>query len=186
LDWSHVGERAHFVQFYEDEMTLVPLLSRYIGAALVRGDGAVMVATPTLREHLAANLLDLGYDVDVARTQGRYFALDASRALRGIMRAGWPDPVLFDQVIGNVVTRASDGGRRRVAVFGEMVSVLWAGGHNDAAIRLEQLWNDLAAKHSFALCCAYPISGFADARHAPSFVKICSQHSHVFSPENNR
>ena len=42
-----------------------------------------------------------------------------------------------------------------------MVSLLWADGKREGAVRLEQLWNELAHRHSFALRCAYPIDCFA-------------------------
>ena len=46
----------------------------------------------------------------------------------------------------------------RIAVFGELVALLWADGKPPEAIRVEQLWNDLAKSHSFSLLCAYPIA----------------------------
>ena len=49
-----------------------------------------------------------------------------------------------------------------VVVLGEMVAVLWAQQKYDAAIRLEELWNELALTCSFYLCCAYPANAFRD------------------------
>src|SRR5258707_7134750 len=72
----------------------------------------------------------------------------------------------------------------RVVAFGEMVALLWAEGNIDAAIRLEQLWNDLARRHAFSLHCAYPITGFHDKTHAAPFLKICSEHSAVIPGES--
>jgi hypothetical protein len=37
-DWSRVGERAHFVQFYVDDDALVDMLTPFIGTALLTGD----------------------------------------------------------------------------------------------------------------------------------------------------
>jgi hypothetical protein len=101
-----------------------------------------------------------------------------------IVRAGWPDAVRFRDVVGTLLERASAGGRR-IVVFGDMVSLLWTEGNTEAAIRLEELWNEQASKSAFTLCCAYPMAGFSNARHAAPFLKICSQHSHVFSPETS-
>lgn len=183
-DWSHVGDGAHFVQFYEDESTLIPPLGRFIGTSLVTGDCALVVASLTVRDGLSSHLRRNGYDVEVARAQGRYTALDSRETLRRIVRAGWLDAVRFRETVGRLIEEAKANGRR-VAVFGDMVAQLWADGSHDAAIRLEELWNELAAEHEFSLCCAYPITGFSDARHAAPFLKICSQHSHVFSPETS-
>ena len=49
-----------------------------------------------------------------------------------------------------------------VVVLGEMVAVLWAQKKYEAAIRLEDLWNELALTSSFCLCCAYPANAFRE------------------------
>src|SRR6266568_320753 len=65
-----------------------------------------------------------------------------------------------------------------------MVNVLWATGQYEAALRLEQLWNDLARNHSFSLLCAYPLSGFNSPKHTEPFLKICREHSSVIPSES--
>jgi hypothetical protein len=179
-DWSKVGEHAHLVQFYEDESALVPLLSRYVGTALVAGDAAIVVTTETVRVKVAEHLAGHGFDVAVARAQDRYFDFDAAATLRRILRDGVPDAGRFNQLIEPLLDRAASRGRR-VVVFGSMVDVLCGKGQFDAAIRLEELWNEAARQHPFSLACGYRMSRFSNARHAAPFVRICSQHSHVFS-----
>lgn len=73
---------------------------------------------------------------------------------------GWPDAACFSQIMINAVLKAkmaSESVSLDVAAFGEMVALLWADGKMDAAIKLEELWNDLAHTNSFSLLCAYPI-----------------------------
>jgi hypothetical protein len=72
---------------------------------------------------------------------------------------GNADRQRFIEVVGSVVERASNAGGG-VRAFGEMVALLWAGGNGRAAIELEEFWNDLAKRFSFALFCAYPMDGF--------------------------
>jgi hypothetical protein len=48
-------------------------------------------------------------------------------------------------------------------IFGEMVAVLWNDGKHDAALSLEELWNDLREEHDFSLFCAYPLKCFEQA-----------------------
>ena len=79
------------------------------------------------------------------------------------MLDGWPDPARFAEVVGGLIERvraASGSEARGVAAFGEMVALLWMEGKADAAIRIEELWNDLARTHAFSLRCAYPMSSF--------------------------
>jgi hypothetical protein len=63
-------------------------------------------------------------------------------------------------------------------VFGEMVTVLWEQKNYDAAVRLEQLWNELALTHSFYLCCAYPASEFQGELKREAYA-ACTEHTDV-------
>ena len=57
-----------------------------------------------------------------------------------------------------------------------MVAILWAQGRAAAAMRLEDMWNDLQRQVAFPLLCAYPLSlGFEAADGA--FGQICARHS---------
>jgi hypothetical protein len=188
-DWTLVGHRAHAVQFYQDEAFLAELLSRFVGAALVTGDSAIVVATARHREALAERLRSRGFDLTIPEKQGRYIPLDAATTLAKFMRGGMPDQTLFNELVGRTVEDARDaarGGRGRICAFGEMVALLWAEGNIAAALQLEELWNRLAQVYSFSLCCAYPMSGFVGNPHAAPFLKICAQHTHVFPAERPR
>ena len=68
----------------------------------------------------------------------------------------------------------------RVAIFGEGVALLWAKGKRDAAIRLEQLGNDLAKTHDVHILCAYPFSSFHVEEDKQAFKRICVEHSAVY------
>jgi len=185
-DWTLVGHRAHAVQFYEDDTFLVELLSRFVGASLVTGDSAIVVATARHRQALAERLHSRGFDLKVPEHQRRYIPLDAATALSKFMRGGLPDQTLFNELVAPIVEDARDaarGGRGRIAAFGEMVALLWAEGNIEAALQIEELWNRLADIYSFSLCCAYPMSGFVGNPHAAPFLKICAQHTHVFPAE---
>jgi hypothetical protein len=52
-------------------------------------------------------------------------------------------------------------------------------GNIAAVIALEDRWNDLAARHSFSLFCAYPMGAFDADASTEQFRKICGQHSRV-------
>jgi hypothetical protein len=185
-DWTLAGERAHIVQFYENDSFLVELLSRFVGAALVTGDVAIVIATERHRAALAERLRLRGLDVAIPLAQRRYIPLDAAATLERLMRRGRLDPELFDELAASLfddASKAASGGRGRIAAFGEMVALLWAGGKIEAALELEELWNKTADQYSFSLCCAYPMNGFLGNPHAAPFLKICAQHSHVFPAE---
>jgi signal transduction histidine kinase len=185
--WGDPGHRAHTVQFYAEDTSLLDELSRLIGAALGAGDVAVVIATKAHRAGLAQRLKSLGFDTAKAAEQGRCVAMDAAETLTKFMRDGWPEAALFTEVVGSILAQAATvaGGKTpRIAAFGEMVALLWAKGNAEAAVRLEQLWNNLAQTHPFSLRCAYPMSGFDRENHGDSFLKICAEHSHVIPVES--
>jgi PAS domain S-box-containing protein len=178
---------AHVVQFYREDRSLVEELGQYIGAALVNGDAAVVVATSAHRDAVARKLKTKGLDIARIIAQGRYLSFEASEMLSQLMVGGMPDSMRFNELIGGIIERANSvakGEPPRTVVFGEMVAVLWAEGRYEAAVRLEELWNDLARTHSFFLRCAYPMAGFSKNEHTEPFLRLCAEHSSVIPAES--
>jgi signal transduction histidine kinase len=181
------GHRAHTVQFYGKDSFLLDELCRFVGTALGAGNAAVVIASRQRREALVQGLKAKGLDAEVAARQGRYIAIDAAETLEKFMRDGSPVPALFAEVLGGVMDRAAaaaGGSDAPISAFGEMVALLWAQGNAEAAIQVEQLWNELAQNYSLSLRCAYPMDGFDREYHSDAFLKICTQHSHVVPVES--
>ena len=173
---------GHSVQFYEEESALLSELARFIGSALGAGDAAVVVATKAHRESVAELLNARGMAVATAAKQGRYVALNAAESLSKFMVNGLPDAQLFRDFFGSVILQtkaAATNSQPSLAAFGEMVALLWAEGKVEAAVQLEQLWNDLAKLHSFSLYCAYPMNSFCRQGNGEAFARICAEHSLV-------
>jgi signal transduction histidine kinase len=186
-NWNDHNLSGHVVQFYGEDDFLLDELSRFIGTALGAGEAAVVIATEDHRDGLARRLQAWGLDTARAVAHGRYFVCDAAETLTKITSGGWPDPVRFAEVVGGLIARVSAGSDReprRIAAFGEMVALLWAAGKPDAAIRLEQLWNELARTFSFSLRCAYPMSTFHRQEHGELLLKVCAEHSSVIPGES--
>ena len=159
-----------------------------MGPALRAGDAGIVVATRAHREALARSLKSRKFDLAKITKQDRYIAVDAASTLAKFMVDGMPDPSLFAKVIGRLLERVKGKSRSksgRVFVFGEMVALLWFQGNTQAALRLEQLWNELADKRCFALYCGYPIKGFGRDEDREMFLKICREHSDVLSDDSH-
>ena len=182
LDWDEIGDTEHFVQFYEHDSFLIESVSKYIGRAIVAGDGALIIATPNHRNRIRQKLKRQGVDVSAARKNGQLVVFDAANLLSKFMLGNAPDPTRFEDSIGTVVKQLADHWPR-VRAFGEMVAILWAEGNREGAAQLEALWNDLARRHSFGLLCAYPLDGFDD-QDGPSLLDICDCHSRVIPAES--
>jgi PAS domain S-box-containing protein len=177
-----LNHSAHSVQFYFEDRLLIEGLAGLVATALVSGDAAIIIATKVHRETLARELKDRDLDTTRAIAAGRFVCLDASETLARIMLNGMPEPERFSRLMGGLITKARAAAKSEqvgLVIFGEMVALLWAEGKHQAAIRLEELWNDLAAQYSFSLRCAYPMNGFHKREHADSFAKICAAHSSV-------
>jgi PAS domain S-box-containing protein len=173
---------GHSVLFYEDDSNLLEDLSRFIGRAILAGDAALIITTKPHRDGLLANLNSRGLDLTRASHEGRFLALDAAETLTKFMLDGKPNPALFGEVAGDAITRLASttrGETRRVAIFGEMVALLLADGQFEAAIQLEQLWNQLGRTYSFQLRCAYPLNQFSTVEDGKKILEICAEHSHV-------
>ncbi|HTV56240.1 MAG TPA: PAS domain S-box protein [Terriglobia bacterium] len=177
---------AHAVQFYKDEEFLLDLLSRFIGTALGAGESAVVISTKPHVEGLEMRLAARGLDIGVIHETGRYIVLDAAKTLSDFMVNGLPDALRFADVVGTQIARAGANAQVQdgaVALFGEMVALLWASGKHEAAIELEKLWNDLGQKYRFHLRCAYPLADFNRTDDTGLFLKICAEHSSVIPGE---
>jgi PAS domain S-box-containing protein/excisionase family DNA binding protein len=180
VDWGEIGASEHLVQFYETDAFLLDAVRDFIGAALRAGDTAIVIATESHRAGLEERLQADGLDLAAC---GRYVSLDAADTLSRCMVDGAPAPGRFGDVVGDIVTRAAAGGRR-VRIFGEMVALLAVAGNDGAAIRLEELWNDLQQRHAFALLCAYPMDHLGGEACAELVTDVCAAHSRVVPAES--
>src|SRR5580692_523699 len=178
----------HVAYFYQASDSLLEALRDFIGPALGAGHAAIIIATKVHVEGLEQRLKARGLDTHKASKQGRYVALDASETIAKIMLEGMPDASRFAEIVGGAMARthaAVKAARPKIAAFGEMVSLLWTEGKIDAAIRLEQLWNELANKHSFSLRCAYPVANFYGEKNAQPLMRVCAEHSAVVVEEGH-
>ncbi len=174
---------GHLVQYYEKEGFLYDRVTDFMSDGLRGSDAAVLIATRALRDGVESRLRGKGLDLHQLTASGRYHPLDARETLAQFMVGNSPDRQRFENSLGAVI-RTARGGDRRVLAFGEMVALLWAEGNRDAAIRLEELWNDLARRETFALLCAYPITHFDDAGYAEPFAAINDAHTWVTPAES--
>jgi PAS domain S-box-containing protein len=175
----------HVAYFYQESDSLLEALAAYIGGALGAGNAALVIATKLHREGLQHRLTARGLDIPKAANEGRYLEFDAAELLSEIMVEEMPDSCRFEAIVGEAiksVARAKTA-RREIAAFGEMVSLLWTEGKVEAAIRLEQLWNELAKKHAFSLRCAYPVAHFNGEKHSQPLIRVCAEHSAIVVDE---
>lgn len=180
------NEQAHVVQFYTKDSFLLDGLCEFARSALDDGESVILVVSAAHRDGLVQRIKAGGVETRIAARAGRYLLLDAAETMAKFMDGNMPDRRKFTSVMGTIIRRAEAAALvkyRRVAIFGEMVALLWAEKQFEAAIRLEQLWNELAKTHFFYLRCAYPVSGFEGALKGEPYCAVCAEHSVVVPAE---
>jgi len=158
----------HFVQLYQETDLLAEAVARYIGAGLRRGEAAIVIATP---EHRAAILQKIGSPPQLR-------LLDAEETLAAFMANGMPQWNAFHEVIGGLIAELRLQ-YPTVRAYGEMVDVLWQRGQREAAIRLEEYWNDLGGLQTFSLFCAYRMDPFDSHAYGGPLESVCKVHTHL-------
>jgi hypothetical protein len=157
---------------------------RWVELGVAAGDGAIVIATAPHRASIVAALRARSVDVAAAEARGQLSMLDASQMLEGLLRAGVPDRAAMHALIRPVIARARAAGNGRVRSFGEMVDLLNRRGDLAAAIRLEELWNELLDAERISLLCAYAVDAFDRDQYPATLPSIGHVHSHLMPVED--
>ena len=166
----HPAGGDHIVQTWQDEAFLADAVAEYAASGLRAGEAVLLATTPHNRDLLQRRLETIA----VQHGQLRY--LDAEQALARFMQGEMPEWKSFHHLIGGQIAEL---GLRypAVRVYGEMVDVLWRRGEQDAALRLEDFWNELARLQTFSLFCAYRLDPLDAAQYGP-LECVCKAHTH--------
>lgn len=176
------AQPSHVVKFYEEEETLFDVVAEFLASGLRAGDRMLVVATPEHREAFAGRLANAAAP---AAAPGQITWLDAQEMLSKIMVSGAPDPARFRSLLWPWMAKAKEGfPRAHVRAYGEMVDLLSRTGGFEAAIRLEELWNEAVQEHSLSLFCAYPVGSLAGDRESSGFDDLCRTHTHIIPAES--
>jgi hypothetical protein len=173
----------HVVQLYQDEAFLRAAATEYLGNGLRCGEGALLITTPSHADGFIRELEHQGLGARAALASGQLVVLDAEETLRTFSPGGMADWHTFHVLIGGTIA-----GMRlhypNVRAYGEMVDLLWQRGERDAAIRLEEFWNDLARLQTFSLLCAYYMDNLDAAAYAGPLECVCKVHTHLIPARN--
>jgi KaiC/GvpD/RAD55 family RecA-like ATPase len=138
----------------------VEAVALFAGSGLENDEGVIIIATESHCELVKHRLQSKGFDMKRLQQTNQFICAVAQDVLARFMVDGMPDPDLFRATVDQLIEKArkspGNAPRRRIRLFGEMVSLLW---RVDvlAAARLEELWNQAIAEHSVSLLCAYAL-----------------------------
>jgi hypothetical protein len=174
----------HIVQFFDSTASLADGVGAFLSPAFRQNAPCLIVARPRHSKAIGRALHTLGCSLANAQRDGLLTILDADTTLKEFMRDGRPDSMLFHQTVGALVEPlVKCGGQLRI--YGEMVDMLAAQGNFHAAHCLEELWNQLARRLSFALLCGYSAAHFATDTTRETLAAICREHTQVRLASDN-
>ena len=175
-------EPWHEAVFYADESSLVDDYTTFAEAALKAGSGLVILVTSSRRDRIYQRLQARGIDIDRAIKERRCLWLDVPAALSSFMVDGRVDEARFWSAAGALIMEAARGSTLnppRVSACGDCAATLLHDGLVDAAVQLEQLWDDVSRTYNIDILCPYSGHGLRCDDESQVFRDIRAAHSAV-------
>jgi DNA-binding NarL/FixJ family response regulator len=176
--------RCHQAAFYSEDAILLDAFVRFAAAALEAGRTVIVIAVESRRNELRQKLRAHGVDIGHVVEDGRYVSVDVADTLSAFMVGGWPDEARFWKMGASLIADAASASRGThplVAAYGECAASLLSDGMVDAAIRLEQLWSELASTYNVDVLCGYSERLLRHHEGTDVLRRIREEHSGVLS-----
>ncbi len=180
---TNAGPRDHIVQLYQDQGFLNRAVCRFAAAALVNGEGMILVPTQDHWNAFRPRLEAEGIDLEAVQRRGQLTVVDADQFLPKFMRGSMPDEPVFLGLAADVITKSKDR-YPKVRWWGEMVNVLWERGDVAGSMRLEDLFDQLGHEQDVALFCSFVMDNFNGEVHTRMLPRLGENHSHLIPVED--
>jgi CheY-like chemotaxis protein len=180
---SHLDTSCHRAAFYTHAADRIDEYARYIANALLAGRAVLGCVNDECRSRLQQRLASLGVDLDADIANERFVAFDIPELMSAIMEGDRiVDAKFYAAAMPMLLAaaRAASGPQPGISAFGDGASSLWKRGLIDAAIRLEQLWDEMAGVFNLDILCGYEI----DAASGPGADRLAEIHAHVTTRRN--
>jgi hypothetical protein len=163
----------HHVKLFASGEDLARSVCRFVGPAIARGAGIVLIATKE-----RTDLLQDAIDEEGWGCHGSLIVNDASGISDWISTPGGSvDAFGFVRALLDAGRRESANGE--VAIYGDMVSALARRGEFDRVLELERSWDRIVDSEPISLLCGYAVSDFPSPADASWLADICLEHDHV-------
>ena len=183
--FTQTANQDHIVKFYQNQNSLGEVVYNFINTGLQEGAAVILVARKSHWKDFGRRLAAGGIRTQDLEAKEQLKVLDVEKILESLMVNGIPDKKIFLKTIGGLIHKVQTKGRyAEIRVYGEMVDLLWQKGDIQAALQLEDFWNDLLRTNSFSLLCAYHIDVLDKRVHNGSLHEICKAHSHIIPSDN--
>jgi DNA-binding NarL/FixJ family response regulator len=161
-DRSSPNRRRHEALHYASEVPLLDQWASVAEDALSTDATFLLLATDSHEDTLRAMLQKRGVNMSRAARDGRYVSLTVDEALSKFMVGDRLDETRFWNSVTSVMLSAARGStaeQPHVIACGECAPTLCAQGNVEAAIRLEQLWDEVTRTYRLDTFCAYLSDG---------------------------
>jgi DNA-binding NarL/FixJ family response regulator len=174
-----LAAHRHSLLFCSSDAILVAAFSRFIAGALDRGNAVIVLVTDAHDRSLQRSLQASPVDLALAIRQQRYVSVSITELLAKVMVNGRPDPARFLNAAAELLTEVARhaGQHAEVVACGECSPTVWADGNVEAAIQLEQLWDDIAKSRQMDILCAYPLAARGES--VTAVRSLCAEHTAV-------
>jgi hypothetical protein len=175
----------HFAQFYRTPQERLRSLGLFVETGLRRGNAVILIATPGDSETLLERLATMNLCPVDRLKSGQLVILDSQATLNEFMVRDMPDWSRFRKTIGRALEDAHSVERGSIRAYGDMVNILWNAGRVDAAIRLEEYWNELARIYPFSLFCGYTLDTQHESGYQGPLNEIARTHGDIISSDED-
>ena len=157
-----LNNRRHEALFYSSSESLLDEWASLAEDALNAGATFIVVTFDDRQSRFQAMLEERGVNVARAVRDGRYLRMSVPEAISKWMVKSVPDETRFWSAVTSVMlaaAKASTAEQPQVVACGECAPNLCAQGDAEAAIRLEQLWDEVAQTYQLDVFCGYASDG---------------------------
>jgi len=154
--------RRHEGLYYSNDVELLNRWASIAKDALNTDATFLLLATDSHRDTIRAMLQERGINVERAVRDGRFVSLTVDETLSKFMVGDRLDETRFWNSVTSVLlsaARASTADQPYVIACGECAPTLCTQGNGEAAIRLEQLWDEVTRTYRVDTYCAYSSDG---------------------------
>jgi DcmR-like sensory protein len=175
---SRMRDSGHFAKFFDSNEKLLSALCEFVLDAAKDDATCLLLITTEHQRALEDRLRVQAHDPDALTASYRLVIVDGHTTLCKVMNRHRVDQYRFHDVLGTLITQAAARGQP-VRIFSEFPGLLIQDGHEQAIVKLEDLWNELSRHQSFAVTCAYPAGYFAREHRRRTFDHVCALHTHT-------
>jgi len=168
----------HFAQFHRDADILTEAALVFLQSGLRHGKSLLVIAPSRRVEQVFDRLSDGKVHIKSLVDSGQLAVMDSTPIIEQLVSNSQTEWARFRDVVPPVLARLAPRGHG-TRIYAEIANVLWEAGETDAAIRLEDLWNALAAAHTFSLFCGYTMDTHSEHAYAGPLEELGRTHSDI-------